>query len=92
MNRRTTYYLLLIPLFICAVSACSQGEAIIYSDDATVVPSREELRRAMQYHGVQSAQRDDDGHWYFIRNGKRCPLFRCAQGSSPADARDGRER
>lgn len=86
MNRLTIYRYLLIPLFLCAVSACSEGEAIVYSD-VVKVPSRDELRRAMRYHGVMSAQRDEDGQWYFIRDGKRCQLFSFAQVA----ARQGQE-
>jgi hypothetical protein len=38
-------------------------------------PTREELRKAMRYHGILYAEQDDNGEWYFIRDGKRCRLF-----------------
>lgn len=83
MNRPAIHYYLCV-LFLCAISACSQGEAVVYSGKADM-PSREELRRAMRYHGIMSAERDEDGQWYFLRDGKRCALF----GFSQLAARDG---
>jgi len=38
-------------------------------------PTREELRNAMYYHGILFAQEDNNGEWYFLRDGKRCRLF-----------------
>ena len=77
MNRPGIHYYLLI-LFLCAISACSEGDAIVNEGNANV-PSREELRQAMQYHGIVSAERDQCGNWYFIREGKRCALFASSQ-------------
>lgn len=38
--------------------------------------SRQQLRKAMHYHGILFAQQDDKGEWYFVRDGERCKLFK----------------
>ncbi|WAC06598.1 MAG: hypothetical protein OS130_10065 [Thermodesulfobacteriota bacterium] len=38
-------------------------------------PTRDDLRKAMRYHGILIAQEDEDHQWFFIRDGKRCRLF-----------------
>jgi hypothetical protein len=73
---RIQQYLLL--LCICALCACSESNAVVYSGKPNA-PSREELRQAMQHHGILAAKRDQDGQWYFVREGKRCALFAFSQ-------------
>ena len=53
--------------------------------------SEAELKRAMRYHGVLSAQENEKGEWCFVRDGKRCKVFGEAylvhiinEGSEPA--------
>ena len=65
------YLILLLFLFI---AACSSSEATVQSIGFEE-PTREELKVAMRYHGVRFAEQDNDGEWYFYRDGKRCRLF-----------------
>jgi len=64
---------LFILLFLL-VAACSSSN-ITVNPSARVEPTRQELRKAMRHHGILFAQEDDNGEWYFIRDGKRCRLF-----------------
>lgn len=56
------------------IAACSNNDTIVRPPNYRE-PTREELRKAMRYHGVFFAEQDDDREWYFVRNGKRCRLF-----------------
>jgi hypothetical protein len=38
-------------------------------------PTRNELKRAMRYHGIFAAKEEENRKWYFMRDGKRCQLF-----------------
>ena len=66
-------YLFLIILLITTF-ACSNHESTV-SLYNPVEPTREELRNAMRFHGIIVAQQDENHEWYFMREGKRCPLF-----------------
>lgn len=61
-------------LFITLIVACSGKDATV-QHVGFEEPSREELKKAMNYHGVAFAEQDRDGQWYFYRDGKRCRLF-----------------
>lgn len=37
--------------------------------------SREDLRRAHHYHGIQYSFQEEGGRWFFMRDEKRCGLF-----------------
>ena len=65
-------YLILL-IFLITV-ACSNAEITVKSSDYKE-PTRQELRKAMGYHGILFAEQDDNGKWYFTRDGKRCRLF-----------------
>jgi hypothetical protein len=69
--RLLRYSYLLIALIIVS---CSK-EDIKVKSSGYKEPTKEELRKAMRYHGILFAEQDDKGEWYFIRNGKRCRLF-----------------
>lgn len=67
-------YLALIVLLMITF-ACSSND-IKVADSEHKEPTREELRKAMRYHGILIAMQDEKNHeWYFIRDGKRCSLF-----------------
>lgn len=36
---------------------------------------KEEIMKLHKYHGILISKADEKG-WYFIRDGKRCPLFK----------------
>ncbi len=59
---------------VSLIAACSSSEATV-KPLGFEEPTREELKEAMHYHGVQFAEQDNDGKWYFYRDGKRCRLF-----------------
>ena len=63
-----------ILLLLVLVSACTNSNATV-QPIGFKEPSREELKEAMQYHGVCFAEQDEQGEWYFYRDGKRCRLF-----------------
>jgi len=64
-----------VVLFIfLTIAACSNSNITVTSS-RPIEPTRQELRKAMRHHGVLFAQQDDNGEWYFMRNGKRCRLF-----------------
>lgn len=65
------YCVLVLILFL---AACSNNEKTV-QPSSHQEPTREELKDAMKYHGVQYAEEGDNGEWYFYRNGKRCRLF-----------------
>lgn len=62
--------------FIVSLSACTGREATVQPSGMRE-PSSEELKVAMRYHGIQFAEQDENGEWYFYRDGKRCRLFAC---------------
>jgi hypothetical protein len=66
-------YLFLI-FFLMTTWACSDHESkvVLYHPPE---PTREELRKAMRFHGILVAKQDENHEWYFVRGGKRCPLF-----------------
>ena len=59
---------------ILLILACSNSDISVNPPDYWE-PTREELRKAMRYHGVTFAEQDDTREWVFIRGGKRCRLF-----------------
>lgn len=61
-------------IIFLAITACSSSNITVASSKQ-IEPTRKELRKAMQHHGVLFAQQDDKGEWYFMRDGKRCWLF-----------------
>jgi len=61
-------------LIFLTIVACSNSNIKVTSYKQTE-PTRQELRKAMRHHGVLFAQQDDNGEWYFLRDGKRCRLF-----------------
>jgi len=65
-------YFFLLALLITA--ACSNSTITAGTTNGRE-PSRQELRNAMNYHGILFAQEDKTGEWYFLRDGKRCRLF-----------------
>jgi len=66
-------YLFLTILLITTL-ACSNIESEVSLSDFEE-PTREELRNAMRFHGILIAKQDENREWYFVRDGKRCPLF-----------------
>ena len=66
---RYSYLLIALTIF-----SCSWGD-IKVKPSGYKEPTKEELRKAMRYHGILFAEQDNRGEWYFIRNGKRCWLF-----------------
>jgi len=66
-------YLFLIILLLTTF-ACSNNESKV-SVSNPEEPSREKLRNAMRFHGILVAKQDENHEWYFMREGKRCPLF-----------------
>jgi len=66
-------YLFLIILLITTF-ACSNHESKVSLSNSEE-PTREELRDAMRFHGILVAKQDENREWYFVREGKRCPLF-----------------
>jgi hypothetical protein len=66
-------YLFLIILLITTF-ACSNPESKVSLSNSEE-PTREELRNAMRFHGILVAKQDENYKWYFMREGKRCPLF-----------------
>jgi hypothetical protein len=66
-------YLFLIILLITTFG-CSNHESKV-SLSNPVERTREELRNAMRFHGILVAKQDENHEWYFMREGKRCPLF-----------------
>ncbi|WAC07479.1 MAG: hypothetical protein OS130_14865 [Thermodesulfobacteriota bacterium] len=66
------YWFLIIILII--TFACSKQESKISLSNPEE-PTREELRNAMRFHGILIAKQDENHEWYFMREGKRCPLF-----------------
>ena len=66
-------YLFLIILLITTCGCSNQESKVSLSNP--VEPTREELRNAMRFHGSLLAKQDENHEWYFMREGKRCPLF-----------------
>jgi hypothetical protein len=66
-------YLFLIILLITTFG-CSNHESKVSLSNPEE-PTREELRNAMRFHGILVAKQDENYEWYFMRQGKRCPLF-----------------
>jgi hypothetical protein len=64
----------LILLFFLFIAACSSSDATV-QNIGFEEPTREELKVAMRYHGVRFAEQDNNGEWYFYRDGQRCRLF-----------------
>ncbi len=67
-------YLFLI-IFLITTFACSNHESKVSLSNPEEQPTREELRNAMRFHGILFAKQDENHEWYFMREGKRCPLF-----------------
>ena len=65
---------LVLLIFLMITFACSNNNSKVTSS-LIEVPTREDLRAAMRFHGILIAKQDKNHEWYFIRDGKRCPLF-----------------
>jgi hypothetical protein len=65
---------LFLIFFLITTFACSNNDSIVTSSFIEE-PTQEELRAAMRFHGILVAKQDENYEWYFIRDGKRCPLF-----------------
>lgn len=50
------------------------GKPIVQKPVFPIV-SREMLRKAMHFHGINFAEQNKEGEWYFQRDGKCCWLF-----------------
>ena len=61
-------------IIVLVIGACSNGDITVKPSDYRE-PAREDLRKAMRYHGILFAKQDYNREWYFIRKGKRCRLF-----------------
>lgn len=71
---RRYFYLLVLLITV----SCSESTFTVTPADLRE-PTRDELRHAMKYHGILFAQQDEEGDWYFLRDGKRCCLFAYVQ-------------
>ena len=65
---------LILLIFLIITFACSNKDSRVTSS-LIEEPTRQELRNAMRFHGILIARQDENHEWYFIRDGKRCPLF-----------------
>lgn len=65
---------LVLLFFLMITFACSNNDIKVTSS-LIEEPTREDLRAAMRFHGILVAKQDENHEWYFIRGGKRCPLF-----------------
>jgi hypothetical protein len=72
-------------LILLIVAACSNGDIKVTTPDSKE-PTREELRKAMRYHGILFAKKDDSGEWYFLRDGKHCRLFAHLKNQEKTDS------
>ena len=58
--------------FVLLSSVGSSGAAL---QEGPTIPSKEEFIAAHRYHGVQWSY-EEDGTWYFNRDGQQCKLFK----------------
>lgn len=65
---------LFLIILLITTFACSNHESKVSLSNPEE-PTREELRNAMRFHGILVAKQDENHEWYFMREGKRCPLF-----------------
>ena len=73
MKQRTLMRFLHISILLMLLG-CSNSDITAKPPDHWE-PSREELRKAMRYHGITFAEQDDTREWFFLRSGRRCRLF-----------------
>jgi len=66
---RFLYLFILLTILACSNSGITAKPPDYWE------PTRQELRKAMRYHGITFAEQDDNREWVFIRSGKRCRLF-----------------
>lgn len=62
-------------IFLTAVAFLPSNEPIVI-DSGQRIRSIEDLKRAMRFHGIQIAKQDEDGVWYFVRDNKKCKVFK----------------
>jgi hypothetical protein len=65
---------LVLSIFLIITFGCFNNDSRV-TPSLIEEPTREELRNAMRFHGILIAKQDENHEWYFMREGKRCPLF-----------------
>ena len=71
-------FLIILVLMLAWIFGFIAGIVVYSSERATVVqmnPDRWLIKKALAYHGIETAHVSSDGVYYFIRNNKWCALF-----------------
>lgn len=62
-------------IFLTAVAFIPTNKPIVI-DSGQRIRSVAELRKAHAYHGINYSRQDEDGVWYFVRDGQKCKVFK----------------
>jgi len=84
LNIKTIFYfLLVIGLYIIWIVSLVYIITLYKKDNSIQQPTMEEkliINRIHKYHGIGASIEDEFGNWWFIRNGKKCFIYKNLEG------------